>query len=199
MPLFEDPEPTSRLKNMRALRRLAALAGSAALLLAGALGLNTARQGSLQPDAGPAPEAAWPGAAPGAVERLSRAVTFPTLSEPRDSPDPAPFHGLQAFIRQAYPAVHAQLEVERVAGLSLLYTWRGADAALPPVVLLGHLDVVPAPQTAGWRHAPFGGDVIDGFVWGRGTLDDKGGVLATLEGVELLLAERFRPRRHAPS
>ena len=119
------------------------------------------------------------------------------MSEPRDSPDPAPFHSLHRFIRQAYPAVHAQLEVERVAGLSLLYTWRGADAALPPIVLLGHLDVVPAPDAAagGWRHAPFGGDVIDGFVWGRGALDDKGGVLATLEAVELLLSERFRPRR----
>ena len=182
---------------MRALRRLAALAGPVVLLLAGGLGVNIARQGSLQPDVGPAPGPAWPGAPPGAVERLSRALVFPTLSEPRDSPDPAPFHGLHAFIRQAYPAVHAQLDVERVAGLSLLYTWRGSDAALPPIVLLGHLDVVPAPAaaTGGWRHAPFGGDVADGFVWGRGALDDKGGVLATLEAVELLLSERFRPRR----
>ena len=180
---------------MRASRRLAALAGSVALLLAGALSLNTARQGSLQPDVGPAPGPAWPGASPGAVERLSRALAFRTVSEPRDSPDPAPFHGLHGFIRQAYPRVHAQLEAESVAGLSLLYTWRGADAALPPVVLLGHLDVVPAPEAAAWRHEPFGGDVADGFVWGRGTLDDKAGVLATLEAVELLLSERFRPRR----
>ena len=144
---------------MRALRRLAALAGPVVLLLAGGLGVNTARQGSLQPDVGPAPGPAWPGAPPGAVERLSRALVFPTLSEPRDSPDPAPFHGLHAFIRQAYPAVHVQLDVERVAGLSLLYTWRGSDAALPPIVLLRHLDVVPAPAatTGGWRHAPFGG------------------------------------------
>ncbi len=180
---------------MLASRRLAALAGSVALLLAGALSVNTARQGSLQPDVGPAPGPAWPGTPPGAVERLSRALAFPTVSEPRDSPDPAPFHGLHAFVRRAYPAVHAQLEVERVAGLSLLYTWRGAHAALPPVVLLGHLDVVPASETAGWRLAPFGGDMIDGFVWGRGALDDKGGVLATLEAVELLLSERFQPRR----
>ena len=188
-------ELASPLENMRPVRRLAALAGAILFALAGALIFNTARQGSLQPDVGPAAAPAWSGAPPGAVERLSRALAFPTVSEPRDSPDPAPFHGLHAFIRQAYPAVHAQLEVERVAGLSLLYTWRGSDAALPPVVLLGHLDVVPAPETAGWRHAPFGGEVIDGFVWGRGALDDKGGVLATLEAVELLLSERFRPRR----
>ncbi len=182
---------------MRASRRLAALAGSVVLLLAGVLIVNTARLASLQPERGPAPEPAWPGAPPGAVERLSRALAFPTVSEPRGSPDPAPFHGLHAFIRQAYPAVHAQLEVERAAGLSLLYTWRGAAAALPPVVLLGHLDVVPAPDgaTGGWRREPFGGDVIDGFVWGRGALDDKSGVLATLEAVELLLSERFQPRR----
>ena len=105
-----------RLKNLRTPRRVAALAGAIALALAGALSVNTARQGSLQPHVGPAPGPAWPGAPPGAVERLSRALGFPTVSEPGDNPDPAPFRGLHAFIRQAYPAVHAQLEVERVSG-----------------------------------------------------------------------------------
>ena len=46
------------------------------------------------------------------------------------------------------------------------------DGSLPPLLLYSHLDVVPAePQH--WTHPPFGGDVADGFVWGRGALDMK--------------------------
>jgi acetylornithine deacetylase/succinyl-diaminopimelate desuccinylase-like protein len=41
-----------------------------------------------------------------------------------------------------------------------------------PLLLLSHLDVVPA-DPAGWSHDPFSGDVADGYVWGRGTLDMK--------------------------
>ena len=43
----------------------------------------------------------------------------------------------------------------------------------PPLMLLSHLDVVPA-EASRWRHPPFGGDVRDGRLWGRGTLDMKG-------------------------
>jgi acetylornithine deacetylase/succinyl-diaminopimelate desuccinylase-like protein len=41
-----------------------------------------------------------------------------------------------------------------------------------PLLLLSHLDVVPA-ETAGWSHDPFGGDLADGYVWGRGAVDMK--------------------------
>lgn len=44
----------------------------------------------------------------------------------------------------------------------------------PPLLLYGHVDVVP---TAGqnWAHPPFGGDLLDGYIWGRGAVDMKGG------------------------
>ena len=45
----------------------------------------------------------------------------------------------------------------------------------PPLLLYGHVDVVPA-DPAEWRHGPFSGDLVDGVVWGRGALDMKGGV-----------------------
>jgi acetylornithine deacetylase/succinyl-diaminopimelate desuccinylase-like protein len=41
-----------------------------------------------------------------------------------------------------------------------------------PLLLLSHLDVVPA-EPAGWTHDPFGGDLVDGYVWGRGAIDMK--------------------------
>jgi len=49
----------------------------------------------------------------------------------------------------------------------------GGDA--PPLLLYGHVDVVPT-EGQEWTHPPFSGVVEDGFVWGRGTLDMKGGV-----------------------
>jgi acetylornithine deacetylase/succinyl-diaminopimelate desuccinylase-like protein len=48
----------------------------------------------------------------------------------------------------------------------------------PPLLLQGHVDVVPARGT--WQHPPFGGDVAEGYVWGRGALDMKGGVAMML-------------------
>jgi len=93
--------------------------------------------------------------------------------------------------------VHEHLERETVAEWSLLYTWRGTSPELDPVVLMGHLDVVPVEGATreDWTHPPFSGDVADGFVWGRGTMDLKVSVLAALEGVEALLREGHRPAR----
>jgi carboxypeptidase PM20D1 len=64
-------------------------------------------------------------------------------------------------------------------------------------LLLAHLDVVPVdPATeAKWTHPPFAGAVADGFVWGRGALDDKAALVTQLEAVEHLLAAGFVPRR----
>ena len=45
----------------------------------------------------------------------------------------------------------------------------------PPLLLQGHVDVVTTVNQD-WRHRPFGGEIIDGYLWGRGALDMKGGV-----------------------
>ncbi|HEX2080523.1 MAG TPA: M20 family peptidase [Longimicrobium sp.] len=148
-------------------------------------------------------EAAVPAAAPytppaGAAERLAEAVRIPTISHEDPARfDAAAFTAFHELLRARFPRVHARLRRETVAGYSLLYTWPGADPGLPPLLLMGHMDVVPVePGTeARWHQPPFAGAVADGFVWGRGTLDDKVAVLGTLEAVEMLLAEGFAPRR----
>jgi acetylornithine deacetylase/succinyl-diaminopimelate desuccinylase-like protein len=48
----------------------------------------------------------------------------------------------------------------------------GADSSRPPLLIHGHLDVVPA-DAAEWTVDPFGGEIRDGFVWGRGAIDMK--------------------------
>jgi acetylornithine deacetylase/succinyl-diaminopimelate desuccinylase-like protein len=57
-----------------------------------------------------------------------------------------------------------------------------------PLLLLSHLDVVPAPPER-WTHDPFGADVEDGYVWGRGAVDMKGMVAMEVAVVRLLAAE----------
>ena len=132
------------------------------------------------------------------AERLGGAVRFPTVSFASGGPvDTAAFLGFHDFLARSFPLVHTSLRRETISALSLLYTWPGADSTLPPVVLMGHMDVVPVPEAnlAEWTHGPFSGDLADGFVWGRGTLDDKTTILAILEAIEGLLSEGYRPAR----
>jgi len=132
-----------------------------------------------------------------AAERLARAVRFPTVSWTDSAPPREPFLALRHQLEVDFPLVHRTLSREIVPPYNLLYTWRGTDSTLPPVVLMGHMDVVPveAAVLAKWHHAPFSGDIADGFIWGRGTLDDKVSVLAALEATETLIAEGFHPAR----
>ncbi len=98
-----------------------------------------------------------------------------------------------------YPKAHAAMQREPVGDFSLLYTWKGSDPSLKPILLMAHQDVVPvAPGTEGdWTEPPFAGVVKDGMVWGRGAWDDKGNLIAQMEAAELLAASGFRPA--APS
>jgi carboxypeptidase PM20D1 len=58
---------------------------------------------------------------------------------------------------------------------------------------MAHLDVVPVDDGAPWQHPPFGAEIHDGAVWGRGTLDDKGPLVAICEATEALLEQDFTP------
>jgi carboxypeptidase PM20D1 len=177
---------------MRRVVGLVAAAGIAlgAVLVWNALGF-TPRALTVAP---PAPLAV----APGVAGRHAAAIRFRTVSSQEPAAfDPAPFAALREHLAQTYPRVHAALARELVAGASLLYTWPGRDAAAPPLLLLAHQDVVPVdPATeAAWTHPAFAGDVADGFVWGRGAIDDKLGLTGVLEACEALLAAGFTPRR----
>lgn len=133
-----------------------------------------------------------------AALHLAEAVRFPTVSLASGGPiDTSAFLGLHQFLQQTFPQVHRTLTREVVGGLSLVYTWKGRDTTLAPVVLMGHFDVVPVPEPnlKEWQHPPFAGDTAGGFVWGRGTLDDKSTVIAVLEAVEGLIASGFAPLR----
>ncbi|MDX2377898.1 M20/M25/M40 family metallo-hydrolase [Microbacterium sp. LRZ72] len=132
---------------------------------------------------------------PGFAERLSRMIRIPTVSAEIDERGAAPFEQFVSLLEELYPLVHERLDRESVTDLGLLYHWRGSDATADPVVLMAHFDVVPADRSDGWRHDPFAGVVADGWVHGRGALDDKGPLAVVLEAVENLLAAGFAPAR----
>ena len=133
-----------------------------------------------------------------AARHLAEAVRFRTVShQDAQENDWAEWDRLHAWLAATYPAVHAAMTREVVAGHTLVYTWRGVDPSLPPIVLLAHHDVVPVtPGTEpDWKHPPFDGVVADDAVWGRGAVDNKGSLVALFEAVEALAASGFQPGR----
>ena len=133
----------------------------------------------------------------GAIERFQGAVRFQTVSTADGPSDRATFLALHDFLKEKYPLTHKSLIRETVGDLSLLYRWPGRDPKKSPIVLMGHIDVVPiAPGTEGsWHKPPFDAAIEGDWLYGRGTIDDKSTVIAVLEAVEHLLAEGFTPDR----
>ena len=122
-------------------------------------------------------------------------IRIPTVSAERDVRGSEPFAAFVDLLEELYPLVHARLERERVGDLAVLLRWPGRDPGADPVVLMAHFDVVPVDESDAWTHPPFAGTIADGFVHGRGALDDKGPLLVTIEAVENLLAAGFEPPR----
>ena len=137
----------------------------------------------------------------GATQRLSKAVQFKTISnQDRSDFDEQAFKDYHQFLEESYPLVHKTLKREEVGDprpFSLIYTWEGKDPSLPPAIFMAHQDVVPIAEESRdhWEVEPFSGDVKDGYIWGRGSLDDKNQIHAILEATEMKLKEGFQPDR----
>lgn len=97
------------------------------------------------------------------------------------------FHNL---IKELFPNLFKVVEVENFEG-SLLLRWPGKNKEKEPILLMSHMDVVEA--TGQWTHEPFSGEVADGKLWGRGTVDTKGSLWAMLQAGEELAKEGFCP------
>jgi len=77
---------------------------------------------------------------------------------------------------------------------SVIARWPGTDPAAGALLVHAHLDVVPA-VAGDWTVHPFAGEVRDGLLWGRGTVDMKHQAATTLAAVRSLVAAGVRPRR----
>ncbi|KAE8753246.1 hypothetical protein FOCC_FOCC000168 [Frankliniella occidentalis] len=131
------------------------------------------------------------------AERLAGALKIPTISYKTDQQETQAFHTLHDYLQKSFPIIHSHPAVKReiVNELSLLYTVHGTKSGNIPYLLASHLDVVPVNEK-GWAHPPFGGFIANNtYIYGRGAIDDKGGVLGILEALEYLLEQGYRPHR----
>lgn len=132
---------------------------------------------------------------------LAEALRFRTITLQAGDPRPGteqPWLDLHDWLETTYPRVHAGMKREIVPGtLTLLYTWEGSDQTLEPILLMAHQDVVPVNLgTEGdWTAPPFAGEIVEGYLYGRGTIDDKGSMVALMEAAEALIADEFSPKR----
>lgn len=129
---------------------------------------------------------------------LAAAVRVETISLGEDIPqDAGKFRELHYALETLYPRIYATLEREIISDYSLLYTWKGSNPSLKPVMFCAHQDVVPvdAGTLDQWTHPPFSGEIADGYVWGRGTLDIKVQMISLMDAVEYLLKRNFTPER----
>lgn len=131
------------------------------------------------------------------LTNLSKSITFKTISHPDyEKFDYSEFNSFLKWLENEYALIFQNLE-KKYFGKTLLLKWNGEDTSLNPILLTGHYDVVPIKANAKeiWREDPFSGKIDNTYVWGRGALDDKSGVIAILEAVNYLLENNFFPKR----
>ncbi|MBR5134252.1 MAG: M20/M25/M40 family metallo-hydrolase [Clostridia bacterium] len=122
--------------------------------------------------------------------RLSRMIQTETISTANQT-DRTKFYRFHDVLRELFPHLFAACSFEDFNGSFVLCLKGRGDA--DPVMLMNHQDVVEAPGE--WRYPPFSGTIADGKLWGRGTLDTKGGLFAMLQAADELVAEGFVPER----
>ena len=132
-----------------------------------------------------------------ALKRFRELLRIPTMS--RNEIETTQWQHFDSFVEalpRLYPELHATLERTLIARHSMLYRWAGRESGAP-TVLMAHYDVVPVEEE-GWEHPPFAADLVgpdhDRVLWGRGTLDDKGALVAILEAVDALVGAGHLPQ-----
>ena len=123
------------------------------------------------------------------ANELSRMIRCETVSVLGQS-DYSKFYRFQELLKELFPALFSVCSTEIFHG-SLLMHWKSEHPEKAPVMFMNHQDVVEA--SGDWEHEPFSGDITEDKIWGRGTLDDKGGLWAMLRAADELAAEGFVP------
>lgn len=119
---------------------------------------------------------------------LSRLVKFKTFKDTMPNRENPEFTEASKFLAEL--SSRLKLKFRDLEGNFLEISLAGGE---PPLGVVGHIDVVPAGEP-GWKHPPFSGTIADGFVWGRGTQDDKGAIISAIYGLAAIREARVRLR-----
>ena len=131
--------------------------------------------------------AAWDSAHGQLIATLRSLIRIPSVNPP--SPAGGELDAARWIAATLREAGLAPEVIEPVPGRgSVTARLRGDGTGGEPLLLLSHLDVVPAPADH-WRHDPFGAEIDEGFLYGRGAVDMKNLLAMELEVVRLLAAE----------
>ncbi len=128
------------------------------------------------------------------ADHLAGAIRIKTVTMPDNDCDGSIFYEYQAYLEKTYPKIASVAEKILVNKYAVIYKVKGTDEKLLPCAILAHQDVVPAPPE-GWETDPFGAEIKDGYIYGRGSQDMKSQMITALEGLEILLNEGKTPKR----
>ena len=126
-----------------------------------------------------------------AVRNLQEMVKLETVWNWDDDPDGKPFEAFRELLARLYPLVHKRCGSERIGRGGLLLHWKGKSVD-HPTVFMAHYDVVPA-EAENWQKPPFSAVREGDVIWGRGTLDTKSTLCASLEAAEALMGKGYVP------
>ncbi|KAF8998133.1 hypothetical protein BDQ17DRAFT_1362515 [Cyathus striatus] len=135
------------------------------------------------------------------AKRLSGAIKIPTMTYDDMGPVEtderwAPFADFHEYLFETYPVIHKAANLTIVGGYSLIYTFKGSDSSLKPLLLTAHQDVVPAVTSLDrWTYPPFDGVIDGGWIYGRGSSDCKNNLIALMTAVEHMLNSGWKPTR----
>lgn len=128
-----------------------------------------------------------------AQENLAKLIQIPTISnEDFEKTDKGAFETYRKTLKKLYPIIVQNSNYSRHGNTAMLFKIKG-KVSDKPSVLMSHYDVVPVEQDR-WKHPPFCGEVIDGELWGRGTIDTKITMVCIMESLESLLEQGFVPQ-----
>lgn len=128
-----------------------------------------------------------------AEKRIARALSLALQKPTIAGPSAAPFLELHTVLRELFPLIFSRGAWETVDEKALLGRIPGTGNGRP-LLFLSHLDVFPIRTPDQWTVGPFSGEILDGFVYGRGAVDMKGHLIALLTAAETLLAQGFQPK-----
>ena len=111
------------------------------------------------------------------VELLQKLIQFDTTNPPGNEAECISF--IEGLLREA--KIETKILAKSRERPNLLARLKGKGNS-PPLLLYGHVDVVTTKNQS-WKHPPFSGDEAEGYVWGRGALDMKGGVAMMLSSL----------------
>ena len=125
-----------------------------------------------------------------AIEHLQRLIQIKTVNPPGNEKPAVEY--LAEVLRKE--GVEPEI-FEPAPGRANLVARLKGRGEKPPILIDGHLDVVPAEPESAWKYPPFSGELAEGYIWGRGALDMKQAVVANLMAILVIKKAGNQPRR----